>query len=73
MNNLTQTKKFATTIGAEAWARDVYKGEFPVAVQVTIINRRKGLVKKAYVISRRPTNADFLQPVGVLKDLNEIA
>ncbi len=64
MTDLTATKKFASTIGAEAFARDTFEGEFPLAVTVNFLTR-KGLVAKTYTMPRKPTDADLL-PVGVI-------
>lgn len=62
MNDLTKVKKFATTIGAEAFARAKYEGDFPVAVTVTTVTR-KGLVDRVYVMTRKP-QATCDGPVG---------
>jgi len=59
---------FATTIGAETFARDTYQGEFPIVLDVRvakIVKGRPALVVLPYTLPRKPTMQD-LRPVGTL-------
>jgi hypothetical protein len=63
--NQPTSKVFATTIGAENWARQ-YDGEYPIELPVRQMRRQDGrakLVVIGYVLPRRPTDADVM-PVG---------